>query len=102
MYCKECGENINDKAIICVKCGVPTENNQVLSGCSRVSYVLLAWFIGTLGIHNFYAGYSERGVAQLLITLLFGWLFIPLIFVIIWNIFEMCTVTSDAKGTAFS
>ncbi len=24
MYCKNCGKEINDKAVICVNCGVPT------------------------------------------------------------------------------
>ena len=39
---------------------------------SIVAAALLAFFLGGLGIHNFYLGYSGKGVAQLLITLL-GW-----------------------------
>jgi hypothetical protein len=26
MFCKHCGSEIDDKAVICVKCGVPVEN----------------------------------------------------------------------------
>lgn len=37
-----------------------------------VAAALLAFFLGSLGIHNFYLGYTGKGVAQLLLTLL-GW-----------------------------
>ncbi len=63
---------------------------------SRVAYVLLAVFLGTLGIHNFYAGYTSKGIIQLLITVctcgyagIVSW---------IWAIVEACTVTADAKN----
>lgn len=26
MYCKNCGENIDDRAVVCPHCGVPTES----------------------------------------------------------------------------
>lgn len=68
---------------------------------SRVVYILLALFLGGLGIHNFYAGYTTKGVIQLLITLLLGWLVIPAIGVWIWCIIEIITVKQDAKGVAF-
>lgn len=66
---------------------------------SRVVYILLALFLGGLGIHNFYAGYTTKGVIQLLISLLsLG--FLSLI-VWIWCIIEIITVKKDAKGVAF-
>lgn len=34
--------------------------------------LLLAFFFGTLGVHNFYLGNTSRGVAQLVLTLV-GW-----------------------------
>jgi len=37
---------------------------------SKVAAALLAFFLGCLGIHNFYLGYTGRGLAQLLITVL--------------------------------
>jgi TM2 domain-containing membrane protein YozV len=67
----------------------------------RVAFILLGVFLGTLGIHNFFAGYTGRGVAQLLITLLVGWLIVPWIAVAIWNIVEVITVTKDAHGLPF-
>jgi TM2 domain-containing membrane protein YozV len=37
---------------------------------SKVAAALLAFFLGCLGIHNFYLGYTGRGLAQLLLTVL--------------------------------
>lgn len=66
---------------------------------SRLAYILLAIFLGTFGIHNFYAGYTGKGITQLLISLIsFGFLS-PLVF--IWAIIEVCTVTKDAQGIDF-
>ncbi len=67
---------------------------------SRLAYILLAVFLGSLGIHNFYAGYKGKGIAQLLITLLsFTALSLP---VWIWAIVEACVVERDAKGVPFA
>lgn len=69
---------------------------------SRVAYVLLGLFLGVLGIHNFYAGFSGRGIAQLLICLLAGWLVVPIFALWIWNLVEIITVTADAQGVPFN
>ena len=65
---------------------------------SRLAYILLALFLGGLGIHNFYAGYSGKGVAQLLLTLFLWWTIVVPLGVWIWIIVEMCTVDHDASG----
>lgn len=39
---------------------------------SWVAALLLAFFLGTLGVHNFYLGNTSRGVAQLALTVI-GW-----------------------------
>jgi TM2 domain-containing membrane protein YozV len=64
----------------------------------RVAYVLLAVLLG-IGIHNFYAGYTTRGLIQLLVSILscgILWFFMW-----IWAIIEACTVTQDANGVRF-
>lgn len=66
--------------------------------CSRTTYVLLGLFFGGLGIHNFVAGRVGSGVAQLLITLLTGWLLLPLIVVGLWVLIELCVVNTDGNG----
>lgn len=67
---------------------------------SRAVYALLAIFLGTLGIHNFYAGYAGRGAAQLLLSIFSGGLLVWVPW--IWAIFEAITVTKDSRGLAFA
>ena len=104
MFCKDCGNQIPDRAAICMKCGVATRNYPALgsSNKSRTAYVLLGLFLGYLGIHNFFAGYTGKATAQLLISLIIGWLIVPLIVVAIWVLIEICTVAKDAQGNQFS
>jgi len=67
----------------------------------RSVYILLAIFFGGLGVHNFYAGYSGRGLAQLLIFLFTGWLIFPAVAVGIWVLVEICVITRDAENIPF-
>lgn len=105
MFCQQCGKEIPDQAAICIHCGVATPNASSLSGKSernRLAFIILGFFLGTLGVHNFYAGYTGRGATQLLITLLLFWLIFPLGIVWLWNIIEIAVVTTDADGKKFS
>lgn len=67
---------------------------------SRLAYILLAFFLGGFGVHNFYAGYTKKAVWQLLLTLLLFWTIIVPFVVGIWIIVEMCTVSVSADGQA--
>jgi TM2 domain-containing membrane protein YozV len=104
MFCNQCGNELPANAAICMKCGVATglPPVQVVASKSRTAYVLLGLFLGGLGIHNFYAGYAGRGIAQLLITLFGGWMCFPWIAVMVWVLVEVCSVTHDAQGNQFS
>ncbi len=75
MFCSNCGAQIDDKAVICVKCGVPTKNmNQETSGFGEtpagrydwLTVLLLCFFLGGIGIHSFYTKKNGIGIAQLL------------------------------------
>jgi TM2 domain-containing membrane protein YozV len=122
MFCAQCGTQNHDSARHCTNCGAqtgfaaaapagatpppppaaaPYASGNVIPK-SRLAYILLALFLGCLGIHNFYAGYAGRGIAQLLISLFLGWLIVPLAAVVIWIIIEICTVTRDAQGVPFN
>lgn len=75
---------------------------------TRLVYILLALFLGGLGIHNFYAGRTAIGVMQLIgvpVVALFLAVFtlgIGLIFfipaVIAWLLAEIAIVNKDGSG----
>ena len=52
MYCKNCGKEVNDNAVICVHCGVALEQKKNgLSGESKTSLgALLGVFLGLIGL----------------------------------------------------
>ncbi len=65
---------------------------------SRVAYILLAFFLGSLGIHNFYSGNKKHGIIKLVLFFLcIGFIVNP-----IWCIIEMITVTKDENGVNFN
>ncbi|HZS27013.1 MAG TPA: NINE protein [Candidatus Angelobacter sp.] len=67
---------------------------------SRSTYIVLGIFLGALGIHNFYSGYTGRAVGQLCLSVLtLGYLAIVSW---IWAIIEICVVTKDSTGLDFN
>ncbi len=69
---------------------------------SGLWYVILGWFVGVLGIHNFYAGYFIRGLVQLILTTT-SWLFgyIPLLVTIAWVFLDILFINKDSQGVPF-
>jgi TM2 domain-containing membrane protein YozV len=64
---------------------------------SKVVAWLLAFFLGYLGVHNFYLGFNGRGIMQLILSISF----IGLIISIPWVCIELLTIlfyTKDARG----
>ena len=69
---------------------------------SGIIYIILAWFLGITGIHNFYAGYWGRGLAQLCLSLASPWfLFIPLLVVGVWVFGELLFENKGPHGVPF-
>ncbi|MBK8792903.1 MAG: TM2 domain-containing protein [Holophaga sp.] len=104
MFCPNCGNEVADHAVVCVKCGGALKSQTAAAfdpaAKSKMAFILLGIFLGGLGIHNFYAGYTGKGVAQLLISVLtcgFG-----SIISWIWAIVEVCTIQVDATGKPFT
>lgn len=62
----------------------------------RIAYILLGVFLGVFGVHNYYAGYTGRGTAQLLLTLLSCFVLSPATW--IWSIVEIIVIDRDAQG----
>ena len=126
MYCKNCGKPMDDVAAVCVNCGAPKmAGNNFCPNCgaqtapgaafclscgvalnpqaaAAATGGLLAIFLGSLGIHNFYLGYNQRGVIQLLISILLSWTFIAPTIVWVWAIIEAVKIFQgtlpDANG----
>ncbi len=99
MFCRNCGNPMDNNAAVCIKCGVATgqgvnfcpncgaqtqSNASVCTQCgvalakpisqgeqkSKMTAGLLALFLGGFGIHNFYLGYTGKGIAQIALTFL--------------------------------
>ena len=80
-----------------------TQENKKLPPKNGIVYILLAFFLGSLGLHNFYAGYWGRALSQLCLTLIAPWfLYIPMIFVSVWVLLELLFVGKGANGVSFS
>ncbi|MDE6788193.1 MAG: TM2 domain-containing protein, partial [Ruminococcus sp.] len=100
MYCKNCGNTMDDNAAVCINCGTPKGHGErfcincgtelkpgaaVCTTCgfatqvnrgigtsglkSKMAAGLLGIFLGGWGIHNFYLGYTTKGIIQIVLTL---------------------------------
>ena len=126
--CPDCGKQVSSEAPACPSCGRPLAAARpageasfggagagsggtgatgpgspaqpvfVRTAKSRGTFIVLGIFLGGFGVHNFYAGYTGKGAAQLIITLALGWLIIGFLITGIWALVEVCTVKVDAKG----
>ena len=119
MYCKDCGREIEEGKEYCADCEA-VRNTTTATGAenvvnetttqttqasgeqkSKLVAGLLGILVGSLGIHNFYLGYTGKAIAQLLITVLScGFLAIASE---IWGLIEGImiltgSIDKDAKG----
>jgi len=83
-FCFACGQGVDVRAEICPKCGV--RQKHLATHKSRVTAVLLAFFLGGIGAHKFYLGRVGQGI----LYLLFCWTFIPAIIAFIEFIVYLC------------
>lgn len=72
MFCTNCGAEIDDKAVVCVKCGVAVKPvSEIASGSNEwLTTLLLCFFLGWLGVHRFYTKNNDIAVAQLVLGVL--------------------------------
>jgi TM2 domain-containing membrane protein YozV len=86
MFCSYCGKELAPYAVVCTGCGaaappapgtaaaapgtVPAAPAAGSQTRSRLGAGLLGIFLGALGVHRFYLGYTGIGLAQLLLTVL--------------------------------
>lgn len=86
-FCFACGSSIDHRAELCPKCGVRQKSVPTAGRKSRGVAVLLALFLGGLGIHKFYLGRPVWGI----LYILFCWTFIPSVLAFIEAIVYLCT-----------
>ena len=97
MFCSNCGAEVNDKAVVCVKCGcaLSATNPGINPDASSKDWIvtlLLCFFLGYLGIHRFYVGKTGTAIFQLLTAGGCGvWALIDLIIIAMGNF-------TDAEG----
>ena len=101
MFCKNCGEQMNDNQTICLKCGVKTgggnaycancgkevaPNADVCMNCGvaiktasagygnydKITLALICFFLGGIGIHNFMLGETKKGIVKIVLSFCFG------------------------------
>lgn len=126
-FCTNCGAKLEENQEKCASCGkvlkiksenTTNTNNVANNGNSEQTHTtytnsvqkskvcagLLGIFLGCFGVHNFYLGFTGKGVAQLLLTLL-GWVLCGLgpIAAGIWGLIEGImlltgSIDKDASG----
>ena len=106
-YCSNCGEELKSGADICLKCGKiindtrKVEINKDPNAKSKIAAGILGILLGCFGVHNFYLGYTNKAVAQLLITILSCFILSPISAV--WGLIEGImiltgNIDTDAEG----
>ena len=116
-YCKNCGCELKDADQFCGNCGANQASNidivnnagidsnqnafQNVSDRSRAVAAIFAWFLGVLGVHNFYLGNNKKAVIQLVLTCC-CFLIIPIIISTIWALVDfitiLCGTYKDSSG----
>ena len=74
-FCANCGEAIAPNADVCMKCGVAVKKagkGGDLNGQDKIVMLLICFFLGGLGIHNFMMGETKKGVFKIIMSLLCG------------------------------
>lgn len=88
-YCHNCGKPLAPDAAVCLNCGVANKQAPAPDAKSKLVAGLLAIFLGTFGVHNFYLGYTGKAVTQLVLSIV-G---ILLCCVVVGELFTGCSVT---------
>ena len=85
-FCNACGEPTNPAQIVCTKCGVSLTSSG--GDKTKIAAGLLALFIGAVGGHKFYLGYTKEAITMLLVSLIGSFLIFPIVVMSIIGLVE--------------
>lgn len=71
-FCYNCGEPLNPGAEVCLSCGVAQKKAGELAGHDKITMALLCFFLGGFGVHNFMMGETKKGIFKIVMALCFG------------------------------
>ncbi len=71
-YCPNCGTETQPQQVLCVKCGTSLGSSSSSVDKTKVAAGLLGILLGWAGIHKFYLGYTREGLIMLLVSILGG------------------------------
>ena len=100
MFCKNCGNAMNENQAICLNCGVKKgEGNKFCASCGaatsignefcmncgaslkktsdlngqdKIVMILICFFLGGIGIHNFMMGETKKGIFKIIMCFVCG------------------------------
>ena len=71
-FCANCGSPMQPGAMVCLSCGVGVKNTGNYGGQDKVTLALVCFFLGGIGIHNFMMGETKKGIVKIVATCCFG------------------------------
>ena len=73
-YCSNCGNAINANAEVCLSCGVAVKkgNGNYLNGKDKTVMAIVCFFLGGIGIHNFMMGETKKGIFKIIMAFVCG------------------------------
>ena len=97
-FCCKCGARTLPHQVTCLNCGQNLASQMIESDRNMYIAAILAFLLGAFGIHDFYLGYTSRGVIKIVLTLLVATSFISGI----WSIVDLVLILTgkmcDSKG----
>ena len=103
MFCCECGKKISDKADKCPHCGCPNRTlgksiNGLYKGNKSIAvYLLLAWFLGIVGAHRYYAGKTGSAIVMTVLTITIVGILITSVWALVDLIIGFCNIGTPEK-----